>query len=75
MKNSILKYKWWLVLALIVASLFVGVIVAGKDMVAEGPDYAPDVFSDVVEVDGVLYFPDGSPVRNYEQLEVYLNSK
>lgn len=25
----------------------------------------------VTEVDGVLYFPDGNPVRNYEQLYLY----
>ncbi len=30
--------------------------------------------SDVVEREGVLYYPDGVPVRNYEQLNLYLNS-
>lgn len=30
---------------------------------------------DVKEVGGVLFYPDGMPVRNYEQLEIYLRSE
>jgi len=30
---------------------------------------------DIYEEDGVLYFPDGMPVRNYEQMERYLQSE
>lgn len=27
------------------------------------------------EVEGVLYYPDGMPVRNYEQLGIYLDAQ
>jgi len=49
-------------------------LVASKETEAEHPDYAPDVLGDVREIDGVLYYPDGMPVRNYEQLNVYLET-
>lgn len=29
----------------------------------------------IKEIDGVLYYPDGQPVRNYEQLGIYLDAE
>ncbi len=29
----------------------------------------------IQEVDGVLYYPDGNPVRNYEQMYIYLSTE
>jgi len=52
----------------------VAVILYQRAVVAEHPDYAPDVMTDIREIDGVLYFPDGVPVRNYEQMELYIQS-
>jgi hypothetical protein len=77
MKKSIKPWCYALAIILVLILTFlVSVNALGKNyVVGEHPDYAPDMQSDVVEVDGVLYFPDGQPVRNYEQLDVYLNSK
>lgn len=62
MRNSIKPYRIWIFLAIILA----GVVFFGSSLV--GSD-------EVVEKDGVLYFPDGNPVRNYEQLYIYENSR
>lgn len=37
------------------------------------PAVAGEELGDVVERDGVLWYPDGQPVRNYEQLDIYLH--
>jgi len=34
-----------------------------------------DAIQGVQEIEGVLYYPDGQPVRNYEQLNLYLQSE
>lgn len=61
MKNSI--KKWWLLAILVAISLFFFALVAES------------MNDSVVEKEGVLYFPDGNPVRNYEQLYIYENSR
>jgi len=62
MKKELIKYKWLVVLILVIGIYII---------------YTPSLpGSDaVVEIDGVLFFPDGIPVRNYEQLHIYENSR
>lgn len=70
-------WKWFLGLIIVIAiSWVIGSVVASQPQpeAIEHPDYAPDVSQDIYENDGVLYFPDGTPVRNYEQMERYLQS-
>lgn len=68
-------WKW--VIAILTIFIIAGAFIALRPSQAlvEHPDYAPDVTSDIVEVDGVLYYPDGSPVRNYEQMNRYLETQ
>ena len=60
--------RWGIVIGLY-ALLFVSAFFVGQYVHSGTED-----LGDVKEVDGVLYYPDGQPVRNYEQLNVYLNS-
>lgn len=64
-----------LVLFLIVSTVYVVRPSQPQPEATQHSDYAPDVTTDIVEKDGVLYYPDGSPVRNYEQMERYLQSQ
>jgi hypothetical protein len=71
-------WKW--VGGLLIIFIIAGAIIALRPSqpLTEGtehPDYAPDIQQDIYENDGVLYFPDGSPVRNYEQMDRYLESR
>ena len=68
-------WKW--VLGLIITVVITGAIgfLWPTQPLTEHPDYAPDVTADIVERDGVLYYPDGAPVRNYEQMNLYLENQ
>lgn len=66
--------RWFVGLLIVIAvSWGIGSLVSLQGVV-EHPDYAPGVSQDIYENDGVLYFPDGTPVRNYEQMERYIQS-
>jgi hypothetical protein len=60
------------ILALILVIQFLSTQLV-KTMLA-GNDTSDNIKIDTMERDGVLYYPDGQPVRNYEQLYVYINS-
>lgn len=66
MGNELNKALWGV-------AIFAVAVVSGL-LIASYTQSEVEYLGDVREVDGVLYYPDGQPVRNYEQLNVYLNS-
>lgn len=64
----------WLVIPfLILALLSLGFFLSSLELNTAGA--GGDVINAVQEIEGVLYYPDGQPVRNYEQLNLYLESE
>ena len=64
---------WRWVAPLLVLFLIVGTIYAVRPSQPQAEHLENTRY--IVEKDGVLYFPDGTPIRNYEQMEIYLQSQ
>lgn len=85
MNNSIFRdpeekgsNEWWgckegASVGLLILIAVVVIIITG--LVIYNATASESEFPGIAEKDGVLYYPDGNPVRNYEQLETYLNSQ
>ena len=65
------KAKYILLIVLLALLLFVAwvSVASSVDPILEWKE------AGITEVDGVLYFPDGQPIRNYEQLGIYLDAE